>query len=104
MHWSCQEWIKPGQHGRHWCERTPQVRSDASRRGVVIVNRRKHIEMVLNRIIQSRKRSIVEEGWLQGHIAKRTCAELIAIIDITGDLLQTEVLVLPWTIKGYIAG
>ncbi len=60
--------------------------------------------MVPDRIFQPSEGAVVEERRLHSHVTEWRRAELIAIIRVTRDLFQTEILIPIRTIKEYVAG
>src|SRR6516165_12259314 len=59
--------------------------------------------MMVDRILDARHRSVMEERRLQRRVAQRRAAELVAIGLIARDLLQAKVLVLSRSIEHHVA-
>src|SRR5207249_3630283 len=53
--------------------------------------------------LQSRERSVVEEGRLQGYISQWRAAELVSIRWVPADLLEPEVLIPPRSVEDDVA-
>src|SRR6476659_3674094 len=58
---------------------------------------------MVDRILDARHRPVMEERRLQRSVAQRRAAELIAIVRVQGNLLQTKVFVLTRAIEHYVA-
>src|SRR5262245_18017548 len=95
--------IDCGQHRFNRTHRSTKIQSDSGCGGSVVASRRENIQMMPHGILQPREGSVVEECRLKGHIPDRRRAELVPVLYITGDLLQTEVLVCERPIKWNIA-
>src|SRR5262245_12698814 len=59
--------------------------------------------MMLDCVFQAREAAVVKESWLQGDVAQRRRAELVAIFGVPGNWLQAEVFILPRPVEGHVA-
>src|SRR6188508_701470 len=59
--------------------------------------------MMVDRILDARHRAVMEERRLQRSVAQRRAAKLIAIVHVSGDLLQAKILVLTRSIEHHVA-
>src|ERR1700694_1836012 len=55
-------------------------------------------------VLQLCERAVVEEGWLERHVADRRRSKLVAITCIFSDLFQAEILVLSRSVESHITG
>src|SRR5947209_16299556 len=79
-----------------------EILVDAGGYGIVAACRLQWMQMVIDRIVQSREASIVEEGRLQAHVSKGRAAKLVTIGRISRDLLEPEVFVFTRPVKDHI--
>src|SRR5215831_2059172 len=56
-----------------------------------------------DRILQTAESSVMEEGRLDGSIAKRRCPEFVTVGGVTADLFQAKILVRFWAVEYDIA-
>ena len=96
---TCQPWIEPIEH---WFQRSKprtQIAVDACRGRVVGRRRFEDVQVMTYRVFETRERTVVEEGRLQRRVPQRRCSEPVAISRITGDLLESEILVSARTVE-----
>src|SRR5437870_13807081 len=86
-----QQWIEPCEHGLEGTQPVSEILVDAGGYGIVAACRLEWMQMVIDRIFQSREASIVEEGRLQAHVSKRRAAKLVTIGRISRGLLEPEI-------------
>src|SRR5262245_51738382 len=98
-----QERIDALKHGLDRPAQGCEVRGDTGVNRIIVTRGSEHVEMMAHRVLEPCEAAVVEESGLQGHIAQRRGAELVAIIHLSCDLLQTEVFILARTIKNHIA-
>ena len=100
---SCQERVDALEYRLDGSQAMGEVPVDARGDRVVAARRLVHVQVVADRVLESRERAVVEERRLQGDVAQRRGPEFVSIRRIPGDLLQAEILVPPWPVEYHVA-